>query len=106
MGTMILAEYYEARNSIHGALESYLGADLKSYVSEILVGFADTKIEQFRAMTVDESGKESDDPGSDENGEKISEDDEEMTETGVSPNKDLQNKENDAEIVQDSDEKL
>lgn len=51
LGTMILAEYYESRNSIYGALESYVGAELKNYINDILVGFTDTKIRQFRTAT-------------------------------------------------------
>ncbi len=58
LGTMILAEYYESKKSIYAALESYVGAELKNYIADILVGFADTKIEQFRAMPPDKGDKE------------------------------------------------
>jgi hypothetical protein len=54
LGTMILAEYYESKNSIYGALESYVGAELKTYINDILVGFADMKIKQFRGLPTEE----------------------------------------------------
>jgi hypothetical protein len=114
MGTMILAEYYESKNSIYGALESYVGADLKSYINDILVGFADTKIQQFRALSLDKREEEkkdkeekSEQPGEKEDKEALdAEGDGTMAETEGRGDNDSQNEENDAEHSQDSGEKL
>jgi len=102
MGTMILAEYYESRNSIYGALESYVGADLKNYINDILVGFADTKIEQFRTMSLDQ-GKEIEEEESEPAG---AEGDNSITGTAASTDDGSQNDGNGAEPSQDSGEKL
>ncbi len=111
MGTMILAEYYESKNSIYGALESYVGADLKSYINDILVGFADTKIEQFRAMSLNQQEKDeaekSEPAGEKEDEEALdAEGDNTTTEAGASGDNDLQNEENIAEPSQNSGENL
>lgn len=72
LGTMILAEYYEARNSIYGALEAYVGAELKNYINDILVGFADLKIQQFRSLPAEEPEQaERDVPGPEEGSEEF-----------------------------------
>jgi|GEM_PF-2870199 len=110
MGTMILSGYYDAKNSIYGALESYVGADLKSYINDILVGFADTKIEQFRAMPLDEPKKEKEgdgEPDSDEKGgSSAAVREEKRRDVEASADVIRQNEENAAEPLQDSDEKL
>jgi len=63
LGTMILAEYYEANGSIYGALGAYVGAEMRNYINDILVGFADMKISQYRAIAAGESvPDENDDP--------------------------------------------
>lgn len=111
MGAMILAEYYAARNSIYGALESYVGADLKSYINDILVGFADTKIEQFRAMARDRQEADEEETI----GPTVETDDEktvgvagedQITGAGASKDNGLQNEENATEPSQDSGEEL
>lgn len=76
LGTMILAEYYESRNSIYSALEAYVGAELKNYINDILVGFTDTKIRQFRAAIEEELAQMESETAGDEKSGETSDDDE------------------------------
>ena len=48
LGTMILAQYFERHKSIRKALESYVGGEQRGYVSDILSGYVDTKINEVR----------------------------------------------------------
>lgn len=48
LGTIILAQYFDKHKSIRKALESYVGGEQKNYVSDILSGYVDTKINEVR----------------------------------------------------------
>ena len=62
MGAMILAEYFESKKSIYGALESYVGGEHKSYIYDILVGYTNTTIHQFRTQPEEEQQVEEEEP--------------------------------------------
>ena len=48
LGTIILLQYFEKHKSIKKALESYVGGEQQGYVSDILSGYVDTKINEVR----------------------------------------------------------
>ncbi len=63
LGSMILSEYFDSKKSISEALQAYVGGNHRTYIDDILIGFTNTMIHQYKKIHLEQDVKPHDKKG-------------------------------------------